>query len=115
MISVSTLPFNGSSYITSRRAKSIAKDEVIRMGYSLNDMKMEGAYKIYTYDSFIIRNKQWFDIEWLTDAAIIRLKKNHTKFYFVYFAPKAKNQYGGDVMIFIDAKSAEVLYVYQGK
>lgn len=101
-----------------QEANKAARAEMIRRirVYSaprLLEFNMVGASACYVYDDFLKMNPG-FDVTWLSDEGVLKLKKGNRRFYKVYFYPKSKNEVGGDYQVFVDANTKEIIHVISG-
>ena len=102
----------GPHYISQQEAASIAEREVISLGYDCGDMNCEISLHSEPWNKCLPKNSNY-------PYVLIRKRKlENRKYWMVYFYPISLNDIpvdGGDIGIFVDAKTGEVLTNYRGK
>lgn len=94
--------------ISETKAIEIAKEEITNMGYEIAKMKME----ISRHDT--IFNK-WLPEKSQSEYIAERQEKLKGKEYWAIYFYRKDNVLGGDVCIFVDTVTGEVLANYRGK
>lgn len=94
--------------ITKEEVIEIANKEAIRLGYDINMMEIKVTKHTTPWNTYLKKDNN-------SEYALVRKEKLINKEYWaVYYAPK-NMQLGGDICIFIDSSTGEVLTSLRGK
>lgn len=96
--------------MTLKEAKEIGKRELKKQGYPLEEMDIKADDKNSFWYEYSAKNPSG-----LGGAIVERMNREGKKFWAIYFYPKEKEQLGGDVWVFIDASSSEVIGIIHGQ
>ena len=107
--------------IAKEEAIKIANKEVINLGYDIKSdevgsIKLKNIKKYDTnWEEVIRQDIQGFSwISWWAKNPDVRNKLKNKKFWAIYYAPK-HHILGGDVCVFIDFGTGEVITCLRGK
>lgn len=96
--------------MTLEEAKEIGRRELKKQGYPLEEMDIKADDKNAFWQEYSAKNQSGFG-----GAIVKRMNREGKKFWAIYFYPKGKKQLGGDVWVFIDASSSEVIGIIRGQ
>lgn len=96
--------------MTLEEAKEIGKRELKKQGYSLEEMDIKADDQNTFWQEYSAKNPSG-----LGGTIVKRMNREGKKFWALYFYPKEKKQPGGDVWVFIDAGSSEVIGIIRGQ
>ncbi len=99
--------------ITKNRAEEIANNEAVKLGYDVKTMVMKAShYNTPSNEYLPVENNEDY-------YADIRDKLKNKEYWAIYFRPDpekvGKGHKGGDLCVFLDASSGEILAVLRGK
>jgi hypothetical protein len=98
--------------ISQDKAVEIANEEITILGYNLKNMEIRVSFHENPWNEYLPRNDT---------SKYVSVRKNKLedkKYWAVYYFVKTKNDQitvGGDVCIFIDANTGEIITNYRGK
>lgn len=94
--------------ISKKEVMEIANKEVARLKYNIEEMKIETDEENSHWKWYISKTKL------IEKNQELETKLKNRNFWAIYYEPK-KNQLGGDLFIFIDKNTGEVIGLLMGQ
>lgn len=94
--------------ISKEKVHEIANNKAKEIGYDIKEMKVELDKENTRWNEYIKKGPI------LENDNKLRLALKDRKYWAAYYAPK-RIQFGGDLWIFIDKNTGEVITIIQGK
>ena len=115
ILGMCTWSFAGNGEISREQVAQIAKNEALRLGYLLEHLEIEldeTNREWNDYVSFLQRGEVHENTKkWMQGLSA---KLAGKKYWAVYFRPK-QQQLGGDLCVFVDARTGDILDVVRGR
>ena len=115
MLGMCTWSFAGNGEISREQVAQIAKNEALRLGYLLEHLEIEldeTNREWNDYVSFLQRAEVHENTKtWMQGFSV---KMAGKKYLAGYFRPK-QQQLGGDLFVFVDARTGDILDVVRGR
>lgn len=105
--------YGNDTSITKDNATSIASKKAIELGYDIKSMNLEVS----------LNNTPWNKClpQYSGEPALDKMREKlaNKEYWFVYYSPKTQGKdekiFGGDLCIFIDSKTGEIITHIRGK